>query len=135
MLDGPLGSLAFSIFTLSRKTSFPQIYLFSCGTRVHLLIEMNTIRRASIETFERVKDVTSSRSPRDRRLSLTVMNCIWARNTELETLEPVEGEIVGKFLLYFFMLIDCIKQLRKSGFLRYASVRLDYKEENLLHLK
>ena len=31
---------------------------------------------------------------RDRRLSLTMMNCIWARNTDVETLDPVAGEVV-----------------------------------------
>ena len=39
----------------------------------------------------------SSPSPlscRDRRLSLTMMNCIWARNTDVETLDPVAGEVV-----------------------------------------
>ena len=54
------------------------------------------MRRASIETIERmVKDVTVSaaEASRDRRLSLTMMNCIWARNTDVETNEPVQGEV------------------------------------------
>ena len=57
------------------------------------------IRRASIETLERmVKDVTVSQAEatRDRRLSLTMMNCIWARNTDVETDEPVRGEVNGE---------------------------------------
>ena len=57
------------------------------------------MRRASIETIERiVKDATSSQADhaRDRRLSLTMMNCIWARNTDVETLEPVYGEVQGR---------------------------------------
>ena len=60
---------------------------------------MSRIRRASIETLERmVKDVTVSQAEatRDRRLSLTMMNCIWARNTDVETDEPVVGEVTGK---------------------------------------
>merc|ERR1719322_985856 len=55
------------------------------------------MRRASIETIERlVKDATASQAEatRDRRLSLTMMNCIWARNTDVETLDPVAGEVV-----------------------------------------
>ena len=57
------------------------------------------MRRASLETIERmVKDVTSSQAEatRDRRLSLTMMNCIWARNTDVETTEPVVGEVTGR---------------------------------------
>ena len=60
---------------------------------------MSRIRRASIETLERmVKAVTVSQAEatRDRRLSLTMMNCIWARNTDVETDEPVVGEVTGK---------------------------------------
>ena len=56
-------------------------------------------RRSSIETIERfVKDVHQSPAEhsRERRLSLTMMNCIWARNTDVETNEPVAGEITGK---------------------------------------
>ena len=56
------------------------------------------MRRASIETIERiVKDATSSQAEhtRDRRLSLTMMNCIWARNTDRETDEPVRGEVIS----------------------------------------
>lgn len=57
------------------------------------------MRRASLETIERiVKDVTVSEAEatRDRRLSLTMMNCIWARHTDTETREPVQGEASGK---------------------------------------
>ena len=56
-------------------------------------------RRSSIETIERlVKDVHQSPAEhaRERRLSLTMMNCIWARNTDVETNDPVAGEITGK---------------------------------------
>ena len=56
-------------------------------------------RRSSIETIERfVKDVHQSPAEhsRERRLSLTMMNCIWARNTDVETNEPVAGEITGR---------------------------------------
>lgn len=56
------------------------------------------MRRASIEAIERmVKDVsaTEAEATRDRRLSLTMMNCIWARHTDAETVEPVQGEITG----------------------------------------
>ena len=57
------------------------------------------MRRASLETIERmVKDVTATQAEaaRDRRLSLTMMNCIWARNTDEETAEPVLGEVTGR---------------------------------------
>ena len=57
------------------------------------------MRRASIETLERiVKDATASQAEasRDRRLSLTMMNCIWARNTDVETIEPVQGVLSGR---------------------------------------
>ena len=57
------------------------------------------MRRASIETLERiVKDATASQAEasRDRRLSLTMMNCIWARNTDVETMEPVQGKMSGR---------------------------------------
>ena len=57
------------------------------------------MRRASLETIERmVKDVrtTQAEAARDRRLSLTMMNCIWARNTDEETKEPVEGQVSGR---------------------------------------
>ena len=56
-------------------------------------------RRSSIETIERlVKDVHQSPAEhaRERRVSLTMMNCIWARNTDVETNEPVAGCITGK---------------------------------------
>ena len=64
-------------------------------------------RRSSIETIERlVKDVHQSPAEhaRERRLSLTMMNCIWARNTDVETNDPVAGEITGKIFksLYNF---------------------------------
>ncbi len=57
------------------------------------------MRRASLETIERmVKDVTATQASaaRDRRLSLTMMNCIWARNTDVETTEPVVGGVTGR---------------------------------------
>ena len=60
---------------------------------------MGSRRRSSIEAIERmVKDVHQSPAEhaRERRLSLTMMNCIWARNTDVETSEPVAGEITGK---------------------------------------
>ena len=60
---------------------------------------MSSRRRSSIEAIERlVKDVHQSPADhaRERRLSLTMMNCIWARNTDVETSEPVAGEITGK---------------------------------------
>lgn len=64
------------------------------------------MRRASIEAIERmVKDVsaTEAEATRDRRLSLTMMNCIWARHTDAETVQPVQGEITGtaKFKIRF----------------------------------
>ena len=52
-----------------------------------------------METIERmVKDVTVSEAEatRDRRLSLTMMNCIWARHTDTETRDPVEGDVTGR---------------------------------------
>ena len=53
------------------------------------------MRRASVETIERM--VTSkAEQARGRRVSLTIMNCIWARNTEQETSHPVHGEVMGK---------------------------------------
>ena len=67
-------------------------------------------RRSSIETIERfVKDVHQSPAEhsRERRLSLTMMNCIWARNTDVETNEPVAGEITGKiFQLQNFFICN-----------------------------
>ena len=56
-------------------------------------------RRSSIETIERfVKDAQQSPAEhaRERRVSLTMMNCIWARNTDVETVDPVSGDITGK---------------------------------------
>ena len=64
---------------------------------------MSRMRRASVDTIERfVKDVTASKADhvRDRRLSLTMMNCIWARNTDDETEVPVQGEVTGKSRSY-----------------------------------
>ena len=64
------------------------------------------MRRSSIETIERlVKDVHQSPAEhaRERRLSLTMMNCIWARNTDVETSDPVAGDITGK-KVYLFQL-------------------------------
>ena len=65
-------------------------------------------RRSSIETIERfVKDAQQSPAEhaRERRVSLTKMNCIWARNTDVETVDPVSGDITGK--KFFFFLIFC----------------------------
>ena len=59
-------------------------------------------RRSSIETIERfVKDAQQSPAEhaRERRVSLTMMNCIWARNTDVETIDPVSGDITGKTFL------------------------------------
>ncbi len=76
------------------------------------------MRRASVDTIERfVKDVTASKADhvRDRRLSLTMMNCIWARNTDDETEVPVPGEVTGKssqpmflenWVSYFFIILS-----------------------------
>ncbi len=63
------------------------------------------MRRASLDTIERmVKDVTEThaQAARNRRLSLTMMNCIWARNTDEETVEPVVGEMQGRRSVGFF---------------------------------
>ncbi len=63
------------------------------------------IRRASLEAVERiVKDVTvtQAEATRDRRLSLTMMNCIWARNTDVETTEPVQGHLICKYIKSVF---------------------------------
>ncbi len=56
---------------------------------------MSGMRRASVEAIEKFGQ-TKAEKARDRRLSLTIMNCIWARNTEKETSLPVHGDIIGK---------------------------------------
>jgi len=63
-----------------------------------------SMRRASLDTIERlVRDATATpgEAARDRRLSLTMMNCIWARNADEETLEAVRGEVTGRKLAIF----------------------------------
>ena len=54
------------------------------------------MRRASVETIEKLVQSKADQA-RDRRVSLTIMNCIWARNTEKETSHPVHGEVIGKY--------------------------------------
>ena len=54
------------------------------------------MRRASVETIEKLVQSKADQA-RERRVSLTIMNCIWARNTEQETSHPVYGEVIGKF--------------------------------------
>ena len=53
------------------------------------------MRRASVETIEKLVQSKADQA-RERRVSLTIMNCIWARNTEQETSHPVHGEVIGK---------------------------------------
>ena len=55
----------------------------------------NNMRRASVETIEKLVQSKADQA-RGRRVSLTIMNCIWARNTEQETSHPVHGEVIGK---------------------------------------
>jgi len=60
---------------------------------------MSRMRRASVDHIERFKKevtLTKAEYVRDRRLSLTMMNCIWARNTDDETEAPVSGVLQGK---------------------------------------
>ena len=57
------------------------------------------MRRASVETIERLVQSKADQS-RDRRVSLTIMNCIYARNTERETTNPCHGEVTGRSLFY-----------------------------------
>ena len=54
------------------------------------------MRRASVETIEKLVQSKADQA-RERRVSLTIMNCIWARNTERETTHPVHGEVIGEF--------------------------------------
>ena len=84
-------------------------------------------RRSSIETIERfVKDAQQSPAEhaRERRVSLTMMNCIWARNTDVETIDPVSGDITGK--TFSLELIFCktsnLLILLKSEYLNYVSL-------------
>ena len=53
------------------------------------------MRRASVETIEKLVQSKADQA-RERRVSLTIMNCLWARNTEQETSHPVHGEVIGK---------------------------------------
>ena len=55
----------------------------------------NNMRRASVETIEKLVQSKADQA-RGRRVSLTIMNCIWARNTEQETSHPVHGEVISK---------------------------------------
>ena len=55
------------------------------------------MRRASVEHIEKLYQSKADQA-RERRVSLTIMNCIWARNTERETTHPVHGEVIGKLL-------------------------------------
>ena len=59
------------------------------------------MRRASVETIEKLVQSKADQA-RERRVSLTIMNCIWARNTEQETSHPVHGEVIGKLFNSFF---------------------------------
>jgi len=52
------------------------------------------MRRASVEHIEKLYQSKADQA-RERRVSLTIMNCIWARNTERETTHPVHGEVVA----------------------------------------
>ena len=54
------------------------------------------MRRASVETIEKLVQSKADQA-RERRVSLTIMNCIWARNTERETTHPVHGEVIGEY--------------------------------------
>ena len=68
-------------------------------TTFEIMSIRNSRRRSSIEAIQSlVKEVHQSPAEhaRERRLSLTMMNCIWARNTDVETSDPVTGEITGK---------------------------------------
>ena len=62
------------------------------------------MRRASVEQIEKLYQSKADQA-RERRVSLTIMNCIWARNTERETTHPVHGEVVGKLLYYMFVFL------------------------------
>ena len=62
------------------------------------------MRRASVEQIEKLYQSKADQA-RERRVSLTIMNCIWARNTERETTHPVHGEVVGKLLYYMFVYL------------------------------
>lgn len=66
------------------------------------------MRRASVETIEKLVQSKADQA-RERRVSLTIMNCIWARNTERETTLPVHGDVVCKslFLLRMTRFVDC----------------------------
>ena len=66
--------------------------------------QTSKMRRASVEHIEKLYQSKADQA-RERRVSLTIMNCIWARNTERETTHPVHGEVVGKLLDYMFVFL------------------------------
>ena len=67
-------------------------------------VPIKNMRRASVEHIEKLVQSKADQA-RERRVSLTIMNCIWARNTERETTHPVHGEVVGKLLYYMFVFL------------------------------
>lgn len=85
----------------------PNLYLtlkFSPGKISTQKTKTNKMRRASVEHIEKLYQSKADQA-RERRVSLTIMNCIWARNTERETTHPVHGEVVGKLLDYMFLFL------------------------------
>ena len=80
------------------------------------------MRRASVETIEKLVQSKADQA-RERRISLTIMNCIWARNTEQETSHPVHGEVIGKYekllyhntVFYYFVISFDIQNVIRNG--------------------
>ncbi len=76
------------------------------------------MRRASVETIEKLVQSKADQA-RERRVSLTIMNCIWARNTERETTLPVHGEVVCKQLFthtYYYVFVTQLSVSKSHDF-------------------
>ena len=73
------------------------------------------MRRASVEHIEKLYQSKADQA-RERRVSLTIMNCIWARNTERETTHPVHGEVIGKLLILEFRVTSDFIDIRHRWF-------------------
>ena len=93
------------------------------------------MRRASVETIERM--VTSKADQaRGRRVSLTIMNCIWARNTEQETSHPVHGEVIGKQFFFSYYTVWKFKKLSATQFyMKSILAKLDYQKLPFSHFR
>ena len=89
-----------------------------------------SMRRASVETIEKLVQSKADQA-RERRLSLTIMNCIWARNTEQETTHPVHGEVIGKYFMYL-LKIYIIAHLEICSTVKSKGSAAEFSEETSL---